>query len=90
MFSRIKAKDVVTSIDAVNVIVKRYDTPERQDRVHSSLKSLRFTSLRFGEKLDASSSLADLTSEITNLSPMEPPKYQGEVYAVEHLRSAVQ
>jgi hypothetical protein len=70
-------------------MVKRYNTPERQARVHTYLKSLRFTSFRFDEKLDASSTLTALTSETSKLSPMVPPQYQGEVHAVEHLRNAV-
>jgi hypothetical protein len=57
--------------------------------VHTYLKSLRFTSFRFGENLDASRTLTSLTSETSNLSPMGPPQYQGEVDAVEHLRNAV-
>jgi hypothetical protein len=73
----------------VNIMVKRYNTPERQARVHTYLKSLRFTLFRFDEKLDASSTLTALTSEILNLSPMGPPQYQGEVHAVEHLRNLV-
>jgi hypothetical protein len=73
----------------VNITVKRCNTPERQAHVHTYLKSLRFTSFRFDEKLDASSTLTALTSEISKLSPMEPPQYQGEVHAVEHLRNAV-
>jgi hypothetical protein len=70
-------------------MVKRYNTPERQVRVHTYLKSLRFTSFRFDEKLDASSTLTALTSEISKKKPMGPPQYQGEVHAVEHLRNAV-
>jgi hypothetical protein len=70
-------------------MVKRYNTPERQTRVHTYLKSLRFTSFRFDEKLDASSTLTALTSVISKLSPMGPPQYQGEVHAVEDLRNAV-
>jgi hypothetical protein len=38
---------------------------------------------------DASSTLTALTSEISKLSPMGPPQYQGEVHAVKHLRNAV-
>jgi hypothetical protein len=68
---------------------KRYNTPERQVLVHIYLKSLSFTSFRFDEKLDASSTLTVLTSEISKLSPMGPPQYQGEVHAVEHLRNKV-
>jgi hypothetical protein len=63
--------------------------PERQARVHTYLESLRFTSFRFDEKLDASSTLKALTSEISKLSPMGTPQHQGEVHAVEHLRNAV-
>jgi hypothetical protein len=70
-------------------MVKRCNTPERQARVHTYLKSLRFTSFRFDEKLDASSTLTPLTSQISKLSPMGPPQYQVEVHAVEHLRNAV-
>jgi hypothetical protein len=73
----------------VNTMVKSYNTPERQARVHTYLKSLRFTSFRFDEKLDASSTLTALTIEISKLSPMGPPQYQGEVHEVEHLRNAV-
>jgi hypothetical protein len=73
----------------VNIMVKRYNTPERQARVQTYLKSLRFTSFRFGENLDASSTLTALTSEISKLSPMRPPQYRGEIHAVEHLRNAV-
>jgi hypothetical protein len=68
--------------DAVNIMLKRYNTPERQARVHTYLKSLRFTSFRFGENLDVSYTLTALTSEISKLSPMGPPQYQGEVHAV--------
>jgi hypothetical protein len=89
VFYRNKEKDVFTFDDAVNTMVKRYNTPERQARVHTYLKSLRFTSLRFGENLDASSTLMALTSEISKLSPMGSLQYQGEVHAVEHLRNAV-
>jgi hypothetical protein len=88
-FYRNKANDVFSFDDAVNIMVKRYNTPERQARVHTYLTSLRFTSFRFDEKLDASSTLTALTSEISKLSPMGPPQYQGEVHAVEHLRNAV-
>jgi hypothetical protein len=70
-------------------MVERYNTPERQARVHTYLKSLKFTSFRFDEKLDASSTLTALTSEISKLSPMGPPQYQGEVHAIEHLRNTV-
>jgi hypothetical protein len=70
-------------------MVKRCNTPERQARVLTYLKSLKFTSFHFDEKLDASSTLTALTSEISKLSPMGPPHYQGEVHAVEHLRNAV-
>jgi hypothetical protein len=41
-FYRNKAKDFFTFDDAVKVMVKHYNTPERQARVHSYLKSLRF------------------------------------------------
>jgi hypothetical protein len=74
--------------DAVNIMVKRYNTPELQARVHTYLKSLKITSFRFDEKLDAYSTLMALTSEI-KLSPMEPRQYQREIHAVEHLRNAV-
>jgi hypothetical protein len=70
-------------------MVKRYNVPERQARVHTHLMSVRFTSFLFGEKLDASSTLTALTSEITQLSPMGPPQYQVEVHAAEHLHNAV-
>jgi hypothetical protein len=53
------------------------------------MKSFRFTSFCFDEMLDASSTLTALTSEISKLSPMGPPQYQGEVHAVEHLHNAV-
>jgi hypothetical protein len=64
-FYRNKANDNISFDDAVNIMVKRYNTPERQVRVHTYLKSLRFTSFRFDEKLDASSTLTALTSEIS-------------------------
>jgi hypothetical protein len=88
-FYRNKANDIFSFDDAVNIMVKRYNAPERQARVHTYLKSLRFTSFRFDEKLDASSTLTALTTEISKLPPMGPPQYQGEVHAVEHLRNAV-
>jgi hypothetical protein len=88
-FYRNKANDVFSYDDAVNIMDKRHNAPERQTRVHTYLKSLRFTSFRFDEKLDASSTLTALTSDISKLSPMGPPQYQGEVHAVEHLRNAV-
>jgi hypothetical protein len=72
-FYRNKAKDVFTFDDAVNIIVKRYNSPESQARVHTYQKSLRFTSFRSDEKLDASSTLTAFTSEISKLSPMGPP-----------------
>jgi hypothetical protein len=72
----------------VNIMVKCYNTPERQARVDSYLKSLSFTSFRFDEKLDASRTLTALTSEVSKLSPMGSPQYQGEVHAVEHLRNS--
>jgi hypothetical protein len=62
-FYRNKANDIFSFDDAVNIMVKRYNTPERQARVHTYLKSLRFTSFRFDKKLDASSTLTALTSE---------------------------
>jgi hypothetical protein len=74
---------------AVNIMVERYNTPERQARVHTYLANLRFRLFRFGEKLDASSTLTALTSEISKLAPMGPPQYQGEIHAVEHLHNAV-
>jgi hypothetical protein len=43
----------------------------------------------FWRKVDAPSTLTALTSEISKLSPMGPPQYQGEVYAAEHLRNAL-
>jgi hypothetical protein len=89
IFYRNKPKDVFTFDDAVNIMVKRYNTSERQARVHTYLKCLRFTSFRFDENLDASSTVTALTSEISKLSPIGPPQYQGEVHAVEHLRNAV-
>jgi hypothetical protein len=52
-FYRNKANDVFSFDDAVNIMVKRYNTPERQAHVHTYLKSLRFTSFRFDENLDA-------------------------------------
>jgi hypothetical protein len=70
-------------------MAKRYNNPERQTRMHTYLKSLRFISFRFGENLDASSTLTALTSEISKLSQMGPPQYQGEIHAVEHPRNAV-
>jgi hypothetical protein len=70
-FYRKKAKDVFTFDDAVNIMVKRYNTPERQARVHIYLKCLRFTSFRLDENLDASSTLTALTSGISKLSPMD-------------------
>jgi hypothetical protein len=88
-FYRNKANDVFSFDDAVNIMVKRHKTPELQARVHTYLKTFRFTSFRFDEKLDASSTLTALTSEISKLSPMGPPQYQGGVHAVEHLRNAV-
>jgi hypothetical protein len=88
-FYRSKANDVFSFDDAVSIMVQRYNTPERQARVHNYLKRLRFTSFRFDEKFDASSSLTALTSEISKLSPMGSPQYQGEVHAVVHLRNAV-
>jgi hypothetical protein len=88
-FYRNKANDIFSFDDAVNIMIKRYNTLERQARVHTYLKSPRFTSFRFDEKLDASSTLTALTSEISKLSPMGPPQYQGEVHAVEDLRNAV-
>jgi hypothetical protein len=88
-FYRSKANDIFSFEDAVNIMVKRYNTIEHQTRVHTSLKSLRFTSFRFDENLDAYSTLTVLTSEISKLSPMGPPHYQGAVRAVEHLRNAV-
>jgi hypothetical protein len=70
-------------------MVKHYNTPERQARVHTYQKSLRFTSFRYDEKLDASSTLTALTSKISKLSRMGPPHYQGEVHAVENLHNLV-
>jgi hypothetical protein len=46
-------------------------------------------SFRFDEKLDASSTLTALTSEISKLTPMGPPQCHGEIHAVENLRNAV-
>jgi hypothetical protein len=63
-FYRNNPKDILTFDDAVNIMVKHYNTPERQARVHTYLTSLRFTSFRFDEKLDASRTLTVLTSEI--------------------------
>jgi hypothetical protein len=84
-----KSNDGFLFDDAVNIMVKRLNTPELQARVHTYLKSLRFTSFRFDEKLDAFSTLMALTSELSKLSPMGPPQCQGEVHAVEILRNAV-
>jgi hypothetical protein len=88
-FYRNKANDVFSFDDAMNIMIKRYNTPERQARVHTYLKSLRFTSFGFDEKLNAFSTLTALISEISKLSPMGPPQYQGEVHAVENRRNAV-
>jgi hypothetical protein len=89
LFYRNLAKDVFTVDDAVNIIVKRYNTPERQARVHTNLESLRFTSFIFGEKFDAFSTLTALASELTELLPLGPPQYQVGFQAVEHLRNVV-
>jgi hypothetical protein len=83
-----KAKDVLSFDDAVNIMVKRYNTPQPQARVHIYLKCFRFTSFCFDEKPDASSTLTALTREISKLSPMGPPHFHGDVHAVEHLRNA--
>jgi hypothetical protein len=84
-----KASVIYEFDDAVNIKVKRCNKPERQDRVLTCLKSLSSASFRFGENLDASSTLTALANEIAKLSPMRAPQYQGEVHAVEHLRNAV-
>jgi hypothetical protein len=41
------------------------------------------------KSLIASSTLTALTSEITKLSPMRPPQYQGEFHTVKHLHNVV-
>jgi hypothetical protein len=67
-FYRNNAKDDFTIDDAVNIIFKHYYTPGgRQARVHTYLKSLRFTSFRFDEKNDVSRTLTALTREISKL-----------------------
>jgi hypothetical protein len=66
IFYRTKEKDVFTVEDAVNIMVKCYNTPERQARVHTYLKSLRFTSFRFDEKLDTCYALLRIIPVVRN------------------------